>query len=139
MTIPLSGTAVCDSCHRELPVESFYRQGPRSIYKDCIDCRLQRNSRNNARRFARDREAYVAHTQNINQHQRALNDATRTTATKNQQPWTSADDEFLRDNAATLSRVQLATALGRTRHSVASRLKRLGIRTNRVRQTQTAT
>lgn len=45
--------------------------------------------------------------------------------------WTSADEQYLRDNHRTLTVAEMATALGRSRDAVYNRLLRLGIKADR--------
>ena len=63
--------------------------------------------------------------------QKLQNTQTQAKAHNNTLPWTEEDDAYLCAHASDMSRIELALRLGRTRHSVASRLKRLGVRINR--------
>ena len=76
-----------------------------------------------------------SHAELVSIRQKLQNARTQTKAHNNSLLWTEEDDAFLCAHAGDMSRVDIALHLGRTRHSVASRLKRLGIRVNKKRST----
>jgi len=55
------------------------------------------------------------------------NDKTRSGAENDCQPWTDAEDHFIRDNAATMTDRQMAARVGRTMRAVGQRRYMLGI------------